>query len=274
MERRDSPTSPLRGFWVRGLVWVLWLDWRGRRMNVSSRTVQARRLNGKGGAEADGVRGTCATGISVKAHAPAGLALALELTGIAERNSVNLLNDQLANGHAGIQRNIERAKVDQFQRDGAVKLCVDSRSGEVNEKGSCGNEVRRFNVNDRSVLVGKQSDGISRLLGDTNLDRPCCCSAASFGTKTEMLSPLRVRTITVYSSLNIPLVILHFSHFDMGSFPWIPQPLVLNADHFCQLYDPGSRDPKGAPGCVRDQFRQITYQLPSICVNVSRPFTT
>jgi hypothetical protein len=63
----------------------------------------------------------------------AGLRLSLKLADIAEGYAMHLLDDQLADRHVGVERDIERAEVDQFERDRAIELRVDRRRREVNE---------------------------------------------------------------------------------------------------------------------------------------------
>lgn len=65
--------------------------------------------------------------------APARLGLTLELTDVAERRAVNLLDDQLADWHARIERDIKRTEVDQLERDSAVKFCMDRGGCEVDQ---------------------------------------------------------------------------------------------------------------------------------------------
>ena len=64
--------------------------------------------------------GICRRSADMEVHDgsnPAGLGLALKLAVIAERRAVDLLDDELADGHVGIERDVEGAKIDQFERD-------------------------------------------------------------------------------------------------------------------------------------------------------------
>src|SRR5207248_2169124 len=64
--------------------------------------------------------------------------LALELAYVAEGGSMHLFDDQLADRHLGVERDIQRAEVYQLQRDRAVELGVDRRGGEVDQKPTAG----------------------------------------------------------------------------------------------------------------------------------------
>jgi len=59
--------------------------------------------------------------------------LTLELAVVAKRSPVDLLDDELADGSLGIQKNRDGSQVDEFQRYCAGKARVYGRRREVNE---------------------------------------------------------------------------------------------------------------------------------------------
>jgi hypothetical protein len=83
--------------------------------------------------------------------AAAGLALTLELAVIPEGRAINLLENELTDGHAGVKGDVKGAEVDEFQCDCASKAGVDRRGGEVHEQAAA--RVRTFPSTRAAKLV-------------------------------------------------------------------------------------------------------------------------
>ena len=74
----------------------------------------------------------------VRGSPAAGVGLALKLAVIPKRRAMDLLGDELADWHVRVEGDIERAEVDQLERDGAIKAGVDGGRGEVDQQSTAG----------------------------------------------------------------------------------------------------------------------------------------